>query len=154
MSPENEFQSVPVPSQHVAAVYRFLSDIDKGNLPPDGSQAATENEPDAWTDANLKRLVNTDKKAVVILAKILTALSNSPDEWFSLKELEGQTGETQHQMRYIWSSLTRHFQSKYNTRTWPVQTKWGTNFSPNREPVMFYKVTPDRAAQWKRVTGR
>lgn len=154
MSQVNDFQSVPVPSQHVAAVYRFLSDLDKGEFPPDSSQAGTEDEPDVWTDANLERLANSDKKAVLILAKILTALSSSPDEWFSLKQLEGQTGETQHQMRYIWSSLTRHFQSKYNTKTWPVKTKWGTQFTPHREPVMFYKVTPDRASQWKRVTGR
>jgi hypothetical protein len=75
-------------------------------------------------------------------------------EWFSLAELEEGTGETQHQLRCIWLSLTRHFASAFGTRTWPVEAQWGTLFSPAQEPVMFYSVTVERAEQWMRVTAK
>ena len=155
MSPTDEFQSVPVPSQHVAAVYRFLADLDSGALASTGEPGPSPTaEEDPWTDETMTRLAQTDKKAVIILGKILTALSNDPGEWYSLKGLEGATGETQHQMRYIWSSLTRHFQSKYGTRAWPVDIQWGIEFTPRREPIMYYKVSEERAEQWKRITGK
>ena len=57
-------------------------------------------------------------------------------------------------MRYIWSSLTRHFQSKYGTRAWPVEIQWGTEFNPRREPIMYYKVSEERSEHWKRITGK
>jgi hypothetical protein len=104
----------------------------------------------------LRRLAESDNKAVIILCKVLYVLSaeEHAGEWFSLAELEEGTGETQHQLRYIWSSLTRHFPSAYGTRTWPVEALWGTSFVPAQAPVMFYSVTEERAEQWKRVTGK
>lgn len=75
----------------------------------------------------LRRLAESDKKAVVALCKVLDALSTAPHagEWFSLARLKEETGETQHQLWYIWSSLTRHFGSAVGTRTWPVKARWG-----------------------------
>lgn len=96
----------------------------------------------------------SDKKAVLILCKVLDALAASPSTWFSLDDLEGPTGETRHQLRYFWSSITRHFKNKFDTDTWPVDIQWGTDFEPRRDAVMFYRVTDERAEQWKRVTGR
>jgi hypothetical protein len=152
---KNAFQKVPVPTQYVMKVYRFLSDLERGVSPVEAEPAENVDE-DIWTDEMLRRLAGSDKKAVIILCKVLDVLSAAPHagEWFSLAELEEGTGETQHQLRYIWSSLTRHFDSAYDTRTWPVQAQWGTSFSPAKEPVMFYSVTVERAEQWKRVTGK
>ena len=149
-----EFQSVPVPSQHVAAVYRFLADLNSDLVVTDDEPTDTvDGEEDVWTDDMLTRVAGSDKKAVVILGKVLTALSQDPDAWYSLEQLEEPTGETRHQLRYIWSSLTRHFESKYGTRSWPVTYQWGTEFEPRRDPVMFYKVTNERADQWKRTSA-
>jgi hypothetical protein len=152
---ENTFQNVPVPTQYVTAVYGFLSDLERGVAPVEAGPVENVNE-DVWTDEMLRRLAESDKKAVVILCKVLDVLSaeKHAGEWFSLAELEEGTGETQHQLRYIWSSLTRHFASAYGTRTWPVEALWGTSFVPAQEPVMFYSVTGERAEQWKRVTGK
>lgn len=152
---DSTFQNVPVPTQYVTAVYGFLSDLERSVSPAEADPAEDVDE-DVWTDEMLRRLAESDKKAVIILCKVLDVLSAAPHagEWFSLAELEEGTGETQHQLRYIWSSLTRHFARAYGTRTWPVEAQWGASFSPALEPVMFYSVTVERAEQWKRVTGK
>lgn len=151
----NTFQNVPVPTQYVTAVYGFLSDLERGVAPVETDPSENVDE-DVWTDEMLRRLTQSNKKAVIILCKILNVLSTAPHpgEWFSLAQLEEETDETQHQLRYIWSSLTRHFASAYDTRTWPVEAKWGTFFSPAKQPVMFYSITEERAEQWKRVVGK
>jgi hypothetical protein len=157
----NDFQMIPVPNKHVTKVYAYIARLE--NLLEDPAEDAVDlaqptpangDDSGVWTDEMLAALAQSDKKAVLILCKVLDVLAASPSTWFSLDDLEGPTGETRHQLRYFWSSITRHFKNKFDTDTWPVDIQWGTDFEPRRDAVMFYRVTDERAEQWKRVTGR
>ncbi|MEY2468862.1 MAG: hypothetical protein QOF21_1560 [Actinomycetota bacterium] len=112
---------------------------------------------DPWTDAQLARFASSASKynSIGLVARVLDIAAASPDELFSttaLMEVLGEQGVEKSELKMAWTHLTRHLNAHYGDDTWPLHAVWG----PERgfaTAEVYYGVSLDRAAQWKRVRG-
>lgn len=146
-SQDRAFQYVPVPNEHVPAVYQLLSQLAMGVTPTAGAAVSQS----GWTDEALRRFAAGDTETTVIVSKVMDALGDRPDEWLDLDELAELTGRDRNQLRRVWTHLSRHMRAQYDSAEWPLTMKWGTDFTPRRGPLAFYSLTAAEAEQWKRV---
>lgn len=146
-----QFDYVPVPRQHVPAVYRLLAELTTyrardGVVNEDGAGAAGE-----WTDDMLRKLASGETTSTQALTDILDVLAENPGTWYSQDDLAESTGRSRGQLLVVWTKLTPHFAKHYGTSEWPVETASGGRLTPPRQNSVHYSVTPARAAQWRRI---
>ena len=142
-SPESPaFTLVPVPVEHVPAVYRYLAEL---TTPP---QAPADAEL-RWTDDELQKLLVSTNKTVGILLEIMDFLAESPDQYFTPTEVAEAIDREASQIQTIGTHMTRHFRAHYNTTRWIFESTPGKDI--DREGSTYYRLTAPLAEQWKRV---
>lgn len=151
MNATPEFIPVPVPAEHVTAVYRFLAELADGNegAPIEHTLTITT----GWTDEELARLASSPVKAVTILIAVLNILAANPDEWMNLDEIAPQTDFERPTLKSVWTHIARHLNKHFDRASLPLESIWGLYLTPPREAAQYYRLTADQAAQWRRVTG-
>jgi hypothetical protein len=150
MNATPDFISVPVPAEHVTAVYRFLAElVDGGGAPIEHTLTITT----GWTDEELARLTSSPIKAVEILTAVLNVLAANPDEWMNLDEIAPLTEFERPTLKSVWTHIARHLNKHFDRASLPLESIWGLYLTPPRDAAQYYRLTSDQAAQWSRVTG-
>jgi hypothetical protein len=172
------FQYVPVPIEHLPAVYRLLSDLvtgtasaaqaaqaapaapvatpaasSTGSWQSDRIDATFAKADEAWTVPQLKQLAAGSYTSTEALSEILDVIALNP-EWYSQEQLAEATGRSLDQYRIVWSKLTPHFEKHYGTGLWPLIGFAGTQLTPPRQSsLIHFTTTPTIIERWKQVRG-
>ncbi len=75
----SEFVYVPVPSEHVPAVYRLLAGVDQSTIPSPASNPADNPDPAAIPDPELIRRMY--RESYEGHKRLMELLARTPDEW-------------------------------------------------------------------------
>lgn len=136
------FTLVPVPVEHVPAVYRYLAELATPPLAPADAELR-------WTDDELRKLLTSTNKTVGILIEMMDFLAESPDTYFTPTEVAESIGREPSQIQTIGTHMTRHFRAHYNTTRWIFESAPGKDI--DREGSIYYRLTAALAEQWMRV---
>jgi hypothetical protein len=159
------FQYVPVPNEHVSAVYQLLSSLAAGqptvaapresddSWQSDRIQAAFDRADEVWTEGQLARIAAGSYTSTVALSEILDVIAGNPG-WYTQNELAEITGRSLDQYRIVWSKLTPHFEKHYGTAVWPLIGFTGTQLTPPRQSTLIHFTTTTLIIErWKHVRG-
>ncbi|WP_159599934.1 hypothetical protein [Agromyces humi] len=144
------FQYVPVPNEHVPAVYRYLAELTVPAAQPAATAAESRNEL-PWSDEDLARLKARSYETTVIVSDIMDILAAHPGDWFTNAELAEALNRQPSQIVSLWSSLSRHLNKHYGRSQFPMETKSGKRFNPRKPEGVYYRLTDDQAEQWNRT---
>ena len=147
-SPHPGLTMVPVPSQHVLAVYGFLTDLERSAAKPAATNHPSEEEPVevTWPVEDLRRFAATPTTTSVTIGKVMDVLAQEPGRYFSTTELEDKTGVPRNNLKGSFAALTRHLNKHYDGRDWMLTFRWG---SPLGLQEAHYTISEDQAARWK-----
>lgn len=155
------FQYVPVPNEHVPAVLAFLgerlSTPVATSAAPDESSAPTpvaSSADDGWTDEKLLKFSTMGTKTSETVSRILDLLSDEPgkEDAMSTRELAESLDLGYSVLKAVPTQVTRTLGKHFAGLGSPYEGHWGTtDFVPSRSNEMYFAVTRERAAQWKRV---
>jgi hypothetical protein len=154
------FQYVPVPNEHVPAVLAFLAERlspPVATVAPAVSSSGTADagEPDdGWTDEALLRFSSMGTKTSETVSRMLDVLSDEPgeDSALSTRELAKSLDLDYFVVKAVPTQVTRILGKHFAGLNSPYRGLWGTDdFVPSRSNEMYFAVTPERAAQWKRL---
>ena len=154
------FQYVPVPNEHVPAVLAFLAER---LSPPIATVAHSESSPatpgatpsdDGWTDEKLLKFSTMGTKTSETVSRMLDVLSDEPGKGgaMSTRELAESLALDYFVLKAVPTQVKRTLGKHFAGLSSPYCGLWGTDdFVPSRSNEMYFAVTPERAAQWKRV---
>jgi hypothetical protein len=146
------FQMVPVPNQHVPAVYRLLADL--ASAPSLATQdAATGSGDFEWNEVALADLAEGRYTTTKVVTEVMDFLSEHVGEWFSQDDLADATGRTKSQLIVVWSKFGPHIKKRYGATTWPLDDKNGRELNPPRPATVHYSMNSDQALLWLTVRG-
>jgi hypothetical protein len=163
-SGQSEFQYVPVPNQHVPAVYRLLAELATSrssaeahvqssdrSWQSDRIQAAFDRADQVWTEGQLARIAAGTYTSTQVLTEIMDIVAADP-KWFTQNEFASATGRSLDQYRIVWAKLGPHFEKHYGTGTWPIIGFAGTQLTPPLDSsLIHFTMTPETIERWKRV---
>lgn len=147
----NGFQYVAVPTVHLPAVYRLLAELSEAPsaAPPTVANAAST-EDAKWTAEDLTRFARGSTKTTELAGQIFDVLVDVREEdALTLDELAERTGLPRSQVKTLWTHVARHLGKHYATSRPPMSTKWGSEFTPQRDNVVYYFMTPHQAQVWQ-----
>jgi len=157
-----EFVPVPTPAEFVTSVMAFIGQLDAGIGVPDGDDGASDQEVSAaeeaalaedagkpWTIDELRRIAQGRVYTTRVLTQILDVLADAPSTWMTSVELAAATGRKEQAIRRIWTHVSRHINKWYVGHPWPLEARWGLEFEPARDGVVYYRVSDDQAKAWK-----
>ena len=154
----SEFQYVPVPNEHVPAVMEFLSSrlSDANGIarqPPATQASRVSGAPAAWTDEDLRRFMNMGTKTCDIVTRMLDLLCENPGEQGALatSALRSALNVDYNVMKNVPTQIGRTLPKHFPGRGPLWTSEWGNNFTPARGGEMYFWLTAEQAAQWKRV---
>lgn len=154
------FQYVPVPNEHVPAVLAFLAER---LSPPVAAGPAAESSlatpvasspDDGWTDENLLKFSTMRTKTSETVSRMLDVLSDDPgkDGAMSTRALADNLDLDYFVLKAVPTQVKRTLGKHFAGLSSPYLGLWGTNdFVPSRSNEMYFAVTLERAAQWKRL---
>jgi len=152
------FQYVPVPDEHVPAVYRLLANLastsvsapSTKNPDPDLGPGPDLDEVEGWSDPDLRSFAFSAMQIAQTARCVFDVLAASPAEWMSTSDLVDATGLGS-KIKNMPTQFTRTLNARYNGKPSPLEHRWGTNLDVPRDDQMYYRVTPARAEQWLRI---
>lgn len=153
LEPNSGYQYVPVPNMHVPAVLAYLAglltpaEIPGANDAPAPSATLRDSEVD-WTDADLQRLAEMKTKTSGTVSAMLDFLSRQPGRSAAMttSALAEALGIKYHVLKNVPTQVTRSFRTHFPGLGFPCSSDWDNG-------SMIFWVTPERAAQWKRLRG-
>lgn len=142
------FHYVAVPAEHVPAVYRLLAELaEKAPVAPTVALTAEEVK---WTAEDLTRFAAGSTKTTELAGRIFDVLTDVREaDALTLDELAARTDLPRSQVKTLWTHVSRHLSKHYSTSRPPISTKWGAEFTPPRENVVYYYMTPNQAQVWE-----
>jgi hypothetical protein len=152
VAPAPAFQYVPVPLEHIPAVYRLLADL-ASITPAIAPETRNENGRYVYTDEILKEIAAGRYVTTAAITEIMDFLATHPEEWFDRDALVTATGRTSGQLGVVWSKFASYIETRYGTTNWPFRGTGGRDLNPPRDPKVWYSITPDEAEHWLRVRG-
>lgn len=167
---DSEFQMVPVPSQYVPQVYRFLADLTAGvtlamevPLPEPGSDQEFVKVPNngTWTRADLAELnrVFQNKAGRAVLTTIARASLAGREVSYGELRAAGATefdGFTFGQLRAQLSWLSKYCKRIKGAHHWPLVIRdlsKGVSHPPPTPDRYLYKVDERIATWWLEESG-
>ena len=160
---DSPFAYVPVPHEHVPAVMTYLAGLISGQpnagaesvMAPQSSSVPASPEPpaDDWTDEELKAFLESGTKTADIVGRMLAHLTAAGDSAAMSTTEVAKSLELGHsQVKALPTHITRTLRKNFPDKGSPLWQRWGPELSPPRTEELFYSVTPERAAQFARVT--
>lgn len=148
------FQYVPVPNEHLNAVYALLTKL-AGETPATGTITETPATADGdvvfWTDERLRELAAGRWTTTQALTDVMDFLAKHPGDWFTQEELVEATGRTKGQLGVVWTKIGPHFVKHFGANVWPIETNNGRYLNPARSAVIHYSVNATMAENWIRI---
>lgn len=157
-----EFQLVPVPNEHVVAVYSFLAAL----TGPHEGQAAAESTPwpeeDAkerlprreWSADDLRRFIDGGTQTATTVGSMIDVLAEEPGRYFTTTEIVERIGVSRDRLRGALSALTRHMHKHYRRSNWPFTFRWGPTLGEGHSEEAHYVIAPETASRWVEARSR
>lgn len=140
------FVQVPVPEEHVLAVYELLSRL---------ARESQETRADAgWTENDLRRIRDCQLDSVRKVAAVLDVLSKRPTKAMSYTELNAALGLKPTGLQGALSGFTRWIHREWpdDNDGWPLFVGTGSaGENGSAESESFYFVPELTAERWIRV---
>ena len=161
---ESETETIEVPTRLASQVRQLLALL---VLDPKASKVlakaiadATVSQPDRpdyplWDDADVIALANAGTKTAANYRSIMDAVirEDHVDEWVAVSQLSEWTGLELSEIRtfrtHLYRHIHAHFKGQYSSA--PFTGAWGTDLTPSRGRVVYYRVSKECAYQWLRV---
>lgn len=164
---QQQFVSVPVPSQYVTQVYAYLAELSGATavtppvstVPPvdhEGASAATSPDGDAlpvieWTVADFRRLMIEPLGSVQTVARVLDFLAKQPDTRVSYTSLASHLDMEKKSLQGNLSAFTRAVRKHYKRRNWPMTWVEALTDEPGLKSEFFYTMNATSAERWLRA---
>jgi hypothetical protein len=154
------FQYVPVPVEHLPAVFKLLANLSAGTVPavsvenesdlPESVETKFRAAEEVWTVELLSRLATSNFESTQALAEIMDVIATEPG-WYTQVELAVKTGRELGQYRIIWSKLSPHFAKHYGNDRWPIVGVGGIYLNPPKDSsLIHFGMSEELIRRWRR----
>lgn len=145
MSP---FVSVPVPEEHVPAVYALLHELTTN---PNEAEDSSPRDR-GWTAEELRSIHDCSLPSVQLTARVLDALAADPGTAMSGTELSGKLGVERAALQGAFSGFSRWVNRMWSSEDgWPITIEYGPSTTAGLTSESSYTVDTETAAQWRAV---
>lgn len=141
-----DYVSVPVPSRHVMAVYRYLAELDQPT-PDRAPHTPGGTDAEGWTRDEMARLTDVDKPAVRLVCRVVDLLADHPGRQVTFPELREHLGVDRDRLNGALSTLTRIVNNRFPGRGWPMSCVVNGN-------AAYYSVSQQTADDWRTIRRR
>ncbi|MCH5674715.1 hypothetical protein [Streptomyces gilvus] len=164
---QQQFVSVPVPSQYVTQVYAYLAELTGvtattptvSTFPPVNSvtdAAADLPEGDAlpvveWTVEDFRRLAIEPLGSVQTVVRVLDFLAEQPETRVSYTSIANHLGVEKKSLQGNLSAFTRAVRKHYKRRNWPMTWVEALTSEPGLKSEFFYTMNASVAERWIRA---
>ncbi|MFD4660326.1 hypothetical protein ACFWP2_32435 [Kitasatospora sp. NPDC058444] len=156
---QQQFISVPVPSQHVTQVYALLAELagttagasKEGVSGPleDGEWPFVE-----WSVQDLRRLTEDQLDSVQVVTRVLDILAKQPGGRVSYTSLVEALDVDRKRLRGVLSAFTRVVHKHYGRRNWPMTWVEALSDGAEFKSEFFYTVNETIAMRWQEVRAQ
>lgn len=145
MSP---FVSVPVPEEHVPAVYALLH-----GLTSNAKEAGTSPQKgQGWTAEELRSIHDCSLPSVQLTARVLDALATDAGRAMSGTELSEKLGVERPALQGAFSGFSRWVNRMWSSEDgWPITIEYGPSTSAGLTSESSYTMDAPTATQWRAV---
>ncbi|MGK5642692.1 hypothetical protein ACSNOK_30920 [Streptomyces sp. URMC 126] len=156
---QQQFISVPVPSQHVTQVYAFLAELAGTTTAPSAEETATPLEDGEWpyvewTPQDLRRLTEDPLDSVRVVTGVLDILAKQPGERVSYTTLVELLGVNRKRLRGVLSAFTRVVHKHYGRRNWPMTWTEASSDGTEFKSEFYYTMSETTAGRWREVRAQ
>lgn len=153
-----DYQYVPVPNEHVHAVYTLLASLITPNASPAAHNSImdTDNQLAArgWDDLQLSRLMARTTETTSFLVEVVdrlseVALESGETAWRSNAAIAQTLHLDPATVKNRWSKLPAHLRKHYpGVSGWPILTRSGDRVDSSWPPAVVYGISVDDARAW------
>jgi len=133
--PNQELVTIPVPRQHLPAIYAFIGRLETQNqsvLDTEQHSTAEEyteyNSEDEWTNSRLRRMIVDSRRTSRSIMCILELLASHPDEWISVEQLASSLThrpDANHMtIAGTLGAFGRRCRNRYGLDNWPFEVRY------------------------------
>ncbi|MGE7385909.1 hypothetical protein ACQKM2_10585 [Streptomyces sp. NPDC004126] len=164
---QQQFISVPVPSQYVTQVYAFLAELTGATsslppVPPTGTGTSTSTDsPDEdplpvveWTVEDFRKLMIEPLSSVQAITRVLDLLAKEPDTRVSYTSIANHLGMEKKSLQGNLSAFTRAVRKHYIRRNWPMTWADGLTSEPGLKSEFFYTMNATVAERWLKARSQ
>jgi hypothetical protein len=150
----SEIVMVPVPREHLEAVYRFLADQTSRPVvaPPTVAGGVAVEGQGVWNPNKLAKL-KTATAHLPQLHLLLEAIAEASPNEVSMREVIRETEISSDKMRGQISGLTKAALKLFGERHWPFSVRYGdeggTDIEAGRTGAAYYRMPIEIAQWWK-----
>ncbi|MEU6309814.1 hypothetical protein [Streptomyces sp. NPDC047014] len=158
---QQQFVSVPVPSQYVTQVYAFLAELTGAtSSAPSAPPTATETSPSIdsadedplpvveWTVEDFRKLMIEPLSSVQAVARVLDLLAKEPDTRVSYTSIAKHLDMEKKSLQGNLSAFTRAVRKHYKRRNWPMTWSEALTNEPGLKSEFFYTMNAATATRW------
>ncbi|MFD4536261.1 hypothetical protein ACFWNL_14900 [Kitasatospora sp. NPDC058397] len=156
MSQEQQFISVPVPSQHVTQVYALLAELAGVTTARSAGGTAAPLEDGEWPFVewslhDLRKLTEDALDSVQVVTGVLDILAKQPGERVSYTSLVELLKVDRKRLRGVLSAFTRVVHKHYGRRNWPMTWVEAPSEGAELKSEFYYTVSVTTAARWREI---
>ncbi|MEV7021263.1 hypothetical protein [Kitasatospora sp. NPDC093558] len=156
---QQQFISVPVPSQHVTQVYALLAELAGITAAPAAEGITTPLEDGEWpfvewSVQDLRRLTEDALDSVQVVTGVLDILAKQPGGRVSYTSLVELLEVDRKRLRGVLSAFTRVVHKHYGRRNWPMTWVEAPSEGAEFKSEFYYTVSETTAARWREVRAR
>ncbi|MEU5124704.1 hypothetical protein [Streptomyces mobaraensis] len=153
---QQQFISVPVPSQHVTRVYALLAELAGTTTAPSvGGSAAPLEDGEwpyvEWSPQDLRKLAEDPRESVRVVTDVLDILAKQPGGRVSYTSLVELLDVDRKRLRGVLSAFTRVVHKHYGRRNWPMTWVEAPSDGAEFKSEFYYTVSETIAARWREV---
>ncbi|MGI5339158.1 hypothetical protein ACQEVS_18085 [Streptomyces sp. CA-181903] len=156
---DQQFVSVPVPSQFVTQVYAFLADLAGTATAPSADGGAGPQEDGEWpfvewSVQDLRTLAADQLYSVQVVTRVLDILAERPGDRFSYTSLVEQLDMDRKRLRGVLSAFTRVVHKHYGRRNWPMSWVEAPSGEADLKSEFFYTTNEVTATRWREARAQ
>ncbi|MFD6227088.1 hypothetical protein ACFWFZ_09435 [Streptomyces sp. NPDC060232] len=160
---QQQFVSVPVPSQYVTQVYAYLAELSGAtavtppvSTVPSVDAATSSADSDTlpvveWTVEDFRRLAIEPLGSVQTVVRVLDFLAEQPDARVSYTSIAKHLGMEKKSLQGNLSAFTRAVRKHYKRRNWPMTWVEALTSEPGLKSEFFYTMNASVAERWMRA---
>ncbi|KIF03824.1 hypothetical protein PL81_22160 [Streptomyces sp. RSD-27] len=160
---QQQFVSVPVPSQYVTQVYAYLAELSGAtavtppvSTVPSVDAATSSADSDTlpvveWTVEDFRRLAIEPLGSVQTVVRVLDFLAEQPDTRVSYTSIAKHLGMEKKSLQGNLSAFTRAVRKHYKRRNWPMTWVEALTSEPGLKSEFFYTMNTSVAERWMRA---
>ncbi len=146
---------VPVRSDLVEEVYRFIADRSSAGASAASGSGEESARLGSWSDEDLRAIVAaaTSLPSLERTCRVMDELAAQPGQRFTITELTQRLGLTHGELRGGFSGFTRWINGVWgeSDNSWPFDTTWTTSTNGTTSTEQVYVMDTHTATRWQAV---